>query len=270
MPQRIALMIFPALLICTAASFGDDNEKLATSAGKWEQVRKACGGNYSYKVRFSSFAGFGNVTEVIVANNKVTERRYTEFNNRAKLVKPVKPGPVNPGAPKPGAKPKPAGPKWVEKGKDIGKHKEGAAAKTLDELYKEAAAVLKRDLPKHERRYLRFDKQGLLLSCFTVDTRIADDAPTKGVIISSIAVKGQAKAYKAPNGKIYPAHWGGPPKLQTRDLRPLPGGYGRGSGTLARWIKMNLDKDAVKKDPKKTTKKDAQKKNVLKKDAKNK
>jgi hypothetical protein len=45
--------------------------------------------------------------------------------------------------------------------------------------------------------------------------------------------------------KPFPAHWGAPPRIQTRDLRPLPGGYGRGSGTLARWIQQNLDKDAA-------------------------
>ena len=55
--------------------------------------------------------------------------------------------------------------------------------------------------------------------------------------------------YKAPSGKAYPAHWGAPPRLQTRDLRLLPGGYGRGSGTLARWIQQNLDNDAKKNTP---------------------
>ena len=45
--------------------------------------------------------------------------------------------------------------------------------------------------------------------------------------------------------RTFPAHWGDPPKLQTRDLRPLPGGYGRGSSTLAKWIQENLDKDAA-------------------------
>ena len=55
------------------------------------------------------------------------------------------------------------------------------------------------------------------------------------------------KAFKAPNGKIYPEHWGQPPLRQTRDRRVLPGGYGQGSGTLARWIQENLDADA--KDP---------------------
>ena len=54
--------------------------------------------------------------------------------------------------------------------------------------------------------------------------------------------------FRSPNGKVYPAHWGAPPKVQTRDLRPLPGGYGQGSGTLARWIQANLDRDAKDQD----------------------
>ena len=55
----------------------------------------------------------------------------------------------------------------------------------------------------------------------------------------------EPKVYQSPSGKAYPAHWGAPPLRQTRDLRPLPGGYGNGSGTLARWIQQNLDKDAL-------------------------
>jgi hypothetical protein len=46
----------------------------------------------------------------------------------------------------------------------------------------------------------------------------------------------------------YPAHWGKPPLIQTRDYVPLPGGYGHGSSTLAKWIqsKLNADKAARK------------------------
>ncbi len=43
----------------------------------------------------------------------------------------------------------------------------------------------------------------------------------------------------------YPEHWGQPPMIQTRDYRPLPGGFGQGSSTLANWIQANLDKDAA-------------------------
>ncbi len=49
--------------------------------------------------------------------------------------------------------------------------------------------------------------------------------------------------HKAPNGNHFPKHWGNPPQIQTRDLGDLPGGYGKGSGTLARWIAENLKKD---------------------------
>lgn len=51
-------------------------------------------------------------------------------------------------------------------------------------------------------------------------------------------------AVGAPEKKAFPDHWGDPPKIQTRDLRELPGGYGKGSGTLAKWIQKNLDEDA--------------------------
>ncbi len=234
MKKQLTLSVLATLFLCGTA-MPDDQETLQESLKKWQTVRDKSKGNYSYKVRWSSFAGFGHETEVFIEENKVSKRRFREFSNRPQLIQPGQPAP------------KKSAFKWVETGDDLGKHKEGAPPKTLDELYAEAGEVLKRELPAHERRYLRFDKQGLLLACYTVDTRIADDAPLKGVVISSISVNPGGKVYKAPNGKPFPAHWGPPPRIQTRDLRPLPGGYGRGSGTLARWIQMNLDKDAKKK-----------------------
>ena len=41
----------------------------------------------------------------------------------------------------------------------------------------------------------------------------------------------------------FPLHWGKPPALQTKDIRPLPGGFGMGSSTLANWIKENIEED---------------------------
>ena len=43
--------------------------------------------------------------------------------------------------------------------------------------------------------------------------------------------------------KEFPLHWGKPPEIQTRDYVELPGGYGHGSSTLAKWIASNLEKD---------------------------
>lgn len=43
----------------------------------------------------------------------------------------------------------------------------------------------------------------------------------------------------------FPAHWGPPPALQTRDHVELPGDYGHGSSTLRKWIEANQAKDAL-------------------------
>ena len=51
------------------------------------------------------------------------------------------------------------------------------------------------------------------------------------------------KVAVAADKKAYPAHWGDPPMIQTRDRRQLPGGYGMGSGTLAKWIAKHMEAD---------------------------
>lgn len=63
----------------------------------------------------------------------------------------------------------------------------------------------------------------------------------------ALAPQPSAQAGEAPNSpagrKPFPAHWGPPPQIQTMDYRPLPGGYGFGSSTLAHWIEKNLKQD---------------------------
>lgn len=51
---------------------------------------------------------------------------------------------------------------------------------------------------------------------------------------------------KPQPSKQFPKHWGAPPKIQTRDMVKLPGNFGKGSSTLARWISENLKKDESK------------------------
>lgn len=41
----------------------------------------------------------------------------------------------------------------------------------------------------------------------------------------------------------FPAHWGKPPRIQTKDFVELPEPFGRGSSTLKKWILENLKQD---------------------------
>ena len=394
-----------------------DTAKVKEGIKAWEVAKAKTKGNYSYKIGFQSWVGFGHETKIVVRNNKVAERHFRTFN-RARPIAPPRPGGRAPAQPKTIS--------WVETGKAIGTNKGGAPAKTLDELYKIALETAQKPLKQFERRSIRSDKQGLLVSCYIMDRRIADDAPRNGLVVSSITLSkvgtastnqggvtrltakdngktikvkagqrieislagnpttgftwnnvtrghgmkllgeiahkaggralgapgmstatfqamelgknelsleyrrvfeknppiktfkvtvavaeggtestkptagnnqiriaelkkeiarlkdfarrarftpeglakhnaklaelekdlatlqggggklGNTKTYRSPSGKAFPAHWGAPPRIQTRDLRVLPGDYGRGSGTLARWIQQNLDKDAAK------------------------
>ena len=172
----------------TSLCAADDAAKLKESREKWEKLKEKCGGNYRYFVRTSSFSGMRTETEIVMQKNKVAGRRYkvTGGFGPAVEIAPVEPGkpPVKPAAPKY---------KWTERGADVGSNKGGAPAKTLDELYDDAEKVLAHTLSPTEKLYVRFDGQGLLKSCFYVDTRIADDAPTTGVMISEIRLEGGAK-----------------------------------------------------------------------------
>lgn len=58
-----------------------------------------------------------------------------------------------------------------------------------------------------------------------------------------------------PTKPMFPRHWGNPPEIQTRDMVKLPGKFGKGSSTLAKWISDNIKRD-VKKKPDEQTKDD--------------
>ena len=51
-----------------------------------------------------------------------------------------------------------------------------------------------------------------------------------------------------PKPRPFPPHWGRPPAIQTKDIRPLPGGFGQGSSTLVSWIESNIKSDHSNKD----------------------
>ena len=79
-------------------------------------------------------------------------------------------------------------------------------------------------------------------------TSVEDGKGKPPLKIGKLVPSNPEKPKIAPEKPHFPKHWGHPPKIQTRDLIPLPAGFGRGSSTLAHWIKDNLKKDAQDSD----------------------
>lgn len=76
-------------------------------------------------------------------------------------------------------------------------------------------------------------------------TEVSKEKPT--LKIGKIVPREQKPDTKnVPEKPRFPKHWGHPPKIQTKDLVKLPGKFGKGSSTLARWIAENLKEDAKK------------------------
>lgn len=172
MVAGFATVVICASIFAAPVESASPAEQVAGSLKKWNEVKMKAKGNYAYTVSRSSFSGFRWTTTIVVRSNKVVERRFDVTNLRGAIQVP-------------GQAPKKKGPKWVEKGKDIGTHKEGAAPKTIDVLYAEAKAVAETKLESFQKLYVGFHKNGILKHCFYVDTRIADDAPSNGPRIST-------------------------------------------------------------------------------------
>ncbi len=147
----------------------DDAAKLKESFPKWEKVKEECGGDYSYTVMWQSAFGFGGTTTVTVKANKVAGRKYETFKQDGGKRETKE--------------------EWTEEGKDVGTHKDGTAAKTIDDLYADAKKLCEAKPADGHVRQLGLTKDGLLNYCFTRDTRIADDAPLAGVQPFTLVLK---------------------------------------------------------------------------------
>ena len=151
---------------CATSPASPDLIRLQESLNSWTATQATMKGTYSYFVRRSSWTGFGSITKVEVHAGNVVRRSYDEFNSKPQL------------APNPVVKPAPL---WVETGTQLNSHKQGAPALTVETMYDTCKTVLQAELAAKQKRYLAFDKLGFLAHCFTIDTRIMDDAPQLGV-----------------------------------------------------------------------------------------
>ena len=159
--------------------WGDKKDQLDQSYKRWLKLKEECKGNYSYDVNWSSWSGFGNRTTIVVRRNQIIERRFESFGAPQRDGRPIDKN------------------HWTEKGDFIGSNPKGHPPRTIDDLYKEAKSLTGRPIPKFHRGVIRVNKQGVLLSCYIQDTLIADDAPIKGVNITSITLGIE----KLPEGK---------------------------------------------------------------------
>ena len=92
-------------------------------------------------------------------------------------------------------------------------------------------------------------------------TEVSKEKPT--LALGKIVPREQKPDTKdVPERPRFPKHWGKPPAIQTRDMVKLPADFGKGSSTLARWIKENLKEDAKNTDKEEGKKKPDPKKPV--------
>ena len=149
--------------------------KLATSELAWRKLREEYKGNYEYDVMFTSWVGWSHTTTIVVKDNKVVARKFQQRSNK----------PPEPGKTPPAADAGTTG--WQETtAADLGKNREGAPAKTIDELYQHAAEVVGKGVQEHQRWTTVFDANGIIRCFGFTDKRIADDAPLTGVSIDAL------------------------------------------------------------------------------------
>lgn len=136
------------------------------SLDEWKKLKETNGNAYKYETTFTSWAGFGNTTEIKVQDGKVTARVYEEFTindtTGARVIADS----------------------YTETAADLGSHEKGAPPLTIDELYDSCA---KKYLTVDDKKnILHFETQtnGLMNLCGFTPKNCMDDCYT-GIQIDS-------------------------------------------------------------------------------------
>lgn len=135
------------------------------SYSRWQELKQRHGNNYSYETEFRSWAGFGNSTKIIVENGQVESRHFFEWKHDA-----------------------PPSLTWSESYAELGKHNQGSAAQTFDQVYRQCTDQI---LTKSAQNFiisLSFDQLGLLKQCSYRPRNCADDC-SQGINISSFEIQ---------------------------------------------------------------------------------
>lgn len=158
-------------IFCLSCSSDDEikkeyNQNFKESYSVWLKFKTASKNSYYYVAESSSWVGFRTKTKILVKEGVVAKREfdYTYFENGKLVEKDAR--------------------SWTEVGDELGKHKEGAALLTLDEIYEKAEKewIVKKS---NVRNYFEAKNNGMLSLCGYVDNRCADDCFV-GISISEI------------------------------------------------------------------------------------
>lgn len=138
------------------------NESLA----KWSLLKDQNGNSYSYAITFTSWTGYGSVTELLVNDGKVVGRVYEEFNTNEETGE------------------RDVIEYYTETLADLGSHKKGAAVVTIDELYDSCAKDYLSVDEQQNTIYFDTAENGVMISCGFVPDGCQDDCYT-GITINS-------------------------------------------------------------------------------------
>ncbi|WP_150936197.1 hypothetical protein [Pseudotamlana haliotis] len=149
---------------------GDNTSELITdfneSEANWEELKSINGNSYSYQTTFSSWAGFGNMTELKIVDGVVNSRFYEEYEiNETNGEKEV----IN---------------TYLEEGTDLGSHEAGAEILTIDELYNTCLSDYLIVDSKNNVLYFETKLEGIMSLCGYVPEGCGDDC-FSGIQINS-------------------------------------------------------------------------------------
>ncbi|NOQ16488.1 MAG: hypothetical protein GQ581_05470 [Methyloprofundus sp.] len=138
-------------------------EKLAHSFSIWQQQKIKQGDSYQYSSKFVSWVGVGSETTITVNDGIIISRKYHAWDADKKETA-----------------------QWAEtNSKELGKNKEGAALKTIDELYAQCRTILATKDAESNHLYLGFDENGIIEHCLFTPKQCADDC-SSGVRIKNL------------------------------------------------------------------------------------
>lgn len=128
---------------------------------KWIADKQAHHNSYQYVISFSSWAGFGESTTIIVYEGRVTGRKYESWKYTSS-----------------GSAEKEITAQWTEDSNTLNSHAEGAPVQTLDQIYQQCSGNWLAVDPAHHTIYAEYKNDGLLSLCGYVPKNCADDCFT--------------------------------------------------------------------------------------------